>query len=151
MTAWPEKKLLQAIVSVLAITPVLVGLAGIVIGPAFLHVERPWPVDLDSHFRFLSGIFLAIGIAWLTCVPAIETRTARFRFLALLTFCGGLARLVSLILAGAPSTGHLAGLSVELVAVPLLVMWQERIARLAASDAPPSDRSRDPSHPPLAR
>ena len=129
MSAWPEKRSLQAIVAVLAITPVLVGLAGVIIGPAFLHVEQPWPPDLDSHFRFLSGIFLVIGIAWLTCVPAIETRTARFRFLALLTFCGGLARLLSLLLAGRPSAGHLAGLSVELIAVPLLVIWQQRIAR----------------------
>lgn len=129
MSAWPEKRFLQAIVAVLAITPILVGLAGVIVGPVFLHVRRPWPVDLDSHFRFLSGIFLVIGIAWFTCVPAIEAKTTRFRFLALLTFCGGLARLLSLIASGTPSAGHLAGLSVELIAVPLLVIWQQRIAR----------------------
>lgn len=128
MPARLEKQLLQAVVSVLAITPVLTGLAGIVMGPAFLHVPRPWPSDLDSHFRFLSGIFLVIGLAWWSCVPAIETKTARFRFLALLTFSGGLARLLSLVVAGTPSAGHVAGLAVELVAVPLLVMWQHRIA-----------------------
>eukprot|EP01035_Chromulina_nebulosa_P034791 gene34790-biopygen22665 len=59
----PGKTALQIIVAVLAATPVLVGIEGILSGPAFLNVAAPWPVDLDSHFRFLSGFFLAIGLA----------------------------------------------------------------------------------------
>ena len=124
-----EKRLLQAIVALLAAVPVLAGLAGIIGGPAFLGLERPWPADLDSHLRFLSGVFLVVGLAWYSCVPHIEEKTARFRLLAAMTFCGGLARLVSLILAGPPSAGHLYGLTAELVLVPLLVVWQHRVAR----------------------
>jgi hypothetical protein len=124
-----EKRLLQIVVAILALTPVLTGLAGVVIGPSFLGVEQPWPADLDSHFRFLSGIFLLLGLAWYSCIPAIEAKTARFRFLGALTFTGGIARLLSLFLAGPPSAGHLAGLCVELGAVPLLVLWQARISR----------------------
>jgi hypothetical protein len=126
------KTALQAVVAVLAATPVLVGLAGMLSGPRFLHLTAPWPVDLDSHFRFLSGFFLAAGIAWYSCIPDIETKTERFRLLAACTFTGGLARLVSLIAAGAPSAGHIAGLCVELLAVPALVWWQARVANKAA-------------------
>jgi len=44
-------------------------------------------------------------------------------------FLGGAARLLSLGIAGAPSPGHIGGLFMELVAVPLLVLWQARLAK----------------------
>ncbi|QKD01316.1 DUF4345 domain-containing protein [Mesorhizobium loti] len=132
----PGRTALQTVVAVLAATPVLIGPEGMLSGPAFLHVIAPWPVDLDSHFRFLSGFFLAIGIAWYSCIPRIEAKTERFRLLAACTFTGGLARLVSLFLAGVPSLGHIAGLCVELLAVPALVWWQGRVANKAAWSVP---------------
>jgi Domain of unknown function (DUF4345) len=131
----PGKAALQVVVAVLAATPVLVGMEGIISGPEFLHVVPPWPVDLDSHFRFLCGLLLAIGIAWYSCIPGIETKAERFRLLAACTFSGGLARLVSLLLVGSPSRGHIAGLCIELLAVPALVWWQRRVANYAAEDA----------------
>lgn len=88
-----------------------------------------WPVNLDSHYRFLSGIFLAIGLTFWWCVPAIERRTAAFRILCLLIFTGGLGRGLSLVLAGPPATAHLVGLGFELVLVPILAWWQSRVAR----------------------
>jgi hypothetical protein len=129
------KTALQIVVAVLAATPVLVGIEGILSGPAFLYAIAPWPVDLDSHFRFLSGFFLAVGLAWYSCIPGIETKTNRFRLLAACTFAGGLARLVSLVLVGVPSPGHIAGLCVELLAVPVLVWWQGRVANKASRTA----------------
>ncbi|MEZ2333542.1 DUF4345 domain-containing protein [Mesorhizobium sp. RCC_202] len=80
------KTALQLVVAVLAATPVVVGIEGIASGPEFLHTVPPRPIDLDSHFRFLSGLFLAVGIAWYSCVPGIETKTERFRLLAACTF-----------------------------------------------------------------
>ena len=71
-----EKRALQCVVGVLAAIPVLAGIEGIVSGPEFLGVGQPWPADLDSHFRFLSGIFLAMGIAWYSCIPAIEANAS---------------------------------------------------------------------------
>jgi hypothetical protein len=127
-----ERRLLQAVVIILALIPLAAGIAGVLGGPAFLGVSRPWPVDLDSYFRFLSGVFLALGIAWYSCVPGIERNTARFRLLAALTFAGGLARLLSLLISGTPSTGHRVGLIIELIIVPLLVLWQARVAAKAA-------------------
>ncbi|WP_099867483.1 DUF4345 domain-containing protein [Pararhizobium haloflavum] len=122
-------RLLQATVATLALVPISAGLLGVLRGPAFLGLDAPPPTDLDSHLRFLSGVFLALGLAWWSCIPAIETKTARFRLLACATVVGGLARLASLGLLGAPSAGHMAGLFMELVVVPLLVFWQARLAR----------------------
>ena len=125
-----EKRALQAVVAILAAVPLLAGISGVAAGPSFLGVEAPWPADLDSHLRYLSGVRLARAIGWYSCIPAIETKSARFRLLAAIVVIGGLARLWSLVMVGSPSAGHLGGLAIELVAAPLMVIWQARVARL---------------------
>jgi hypothetical protein len=126
-----SRRALQAVVALLALIPTLTGAAGILLGPDFLRLDPPWPADLDSHFRFLSGVFLGVGLGFYSCIPAIETKTERFRLLGGLTMLGGLARLLSLIVAGTPSAGHLVGLGMELVVLPLLLVWQTRLAQAA--------------------
>lgn len=113
----------------LGLVPVTAGGAGVLLGPAAFAPLADLPVDLDSHVRYLSGIFLGLGLAFWSTVPGIEHKTARFRLLSALVVAGGLARLLSLAVAGMPSAGHLGGLGLELVVVPLLVLWQSRIAR----------------------
>jgi hypothetical protein len=125
------KRLLQAVVAILALIPVSAGVAGLLFGPAGFASQPSWPTDIDSHFRFLSAIFIAIGGLFYASIPAIERKTTLFRLAALLVFAGGIGRLVSLLTVGAPSAPHLAGLGMELVVVPLLVLWQARIARAA--------------------
>ena len=127
MSSEASRRLLQATVAVLSLVPILAGAAGIVLGPGFVDgpaEER----DLDSQFRYLSGIFLGIGLAFLWTVPAIERRTTAFRLLTGCVVLGGLARLLSLVLIGTPSIPHLGGLALELVVVPLLAVWQSRVA-----------------------
>lgn len=122
-----ERTLLQTAVALVCLVPLTVATVSIVRGAAWL---QPHPTtDLDSHFRYLSGIFLVMGVAFLTCIPAIESKTARFRLLGAMVVGGGLARLVSLGAMGEPSPGHLVGLCIELVVVPLLLAWQTRIAQ----------------------
>lgn len=133
-TDFRRRRMLQATIAVLALLPVFAGLSGVITGAGFLGVASG-PVDLDSHVRFLSGLFLAFGIAWYTCIPAIEKKTERIRTLAVLTFCGGLARLLSLVVAGVPSAGHLIGLGMELLVVPCLVVWHGRVAALSRGRA----------------
>ncbi len=128
MSSEASRRLLQATVAVLSLVPILAGAAGIVLGPGFVGgpaEER----DLHSQFRYLSGIFLGIGLAFLWTVPAIERRTTVFRLLTACVVLGGLARLLSLVLIGAPTVPHLLGLVLELVVVPLLAVWQSRVAQ----------------------
>lgn len=124
-----ERRLLQAAVVIACIVPVSAGLAGVVWGVDFL--TRGWPGrDLDSHLRYLSGILLAIGIAFLTCVPHVERHRVRFGLLGSLVIAGGLARLLGLVLAGPAGMARFA-LVMELIITPLLVLWQRRVARLS--------------------
>jgi hypothetical protein len=129
-----EKRIFQAAVALGCVVPLLAGGSGMIEGPAFLHgVGVEVPSDLDSHFRYLSGLLFATGLAFASCIPGIERKTARFRLLAFLVVIGGLGRLAGLVSSGVPGAGHVFGLAMELGTVPLLVLWQARLARQAMS------------------
>jgi hypothetical protein len=133
-----EHRLLQGVVAIACLLPLLVGGQGILQGPAPFGHLADVPRDLDSHFRYISGIFFATGLGFLSCIPHIETKGPRFRLLGGLIVVGGFARLVSLIDVGMPSRGHVLGLGMEILVVPLLMLWQARLARRALSNAGPN-------------
>jgi predicted MFS family arabinose efflux permease len=128
-----ERRLLQRIVAVAALVPVLSGLSGVVFGFA-LTGDRTMSVSADSHFRYLSGLLLGIGLCFWSTVPSIEEKTTFFRFLTLVVVLGGLARLLGLWLTGVPSLTMLAALFMELVVTPALCLWQTRVANRYAED-----------------
>ena len=130
MNVATERRLLQAAVAVAALVPLSMGLTSVLEGPSILKgVGTPAPVDLDSHFRYLSGLLLGIGLAFVACIPRIERRTTLFRAFGLIVLVGGLSRLVSLAAVGLPGDGHRFGLVMELVVVPRIMLWQARVAR----------------------
>lgn len=129
-----EKRALQLLVAIACLVPLVTGGESIVRGAAWM-AHGPVSRDLDSHFRYVSGIFFALGVAFVTCVPAIERKGPRFRLLGAMVICGGLARLWSLIAVGAPGQGHLFGLAMELGVVPVLMAWQWRVAQRLPSSS----------------
>lgn len=122
-----ERRALQAVVAVACLVPILTGLDGVLRGAAMFKLTTI-PADLDSHFRYLSGIFLMLGFAFASTIPAIERNGARFRLLGAMVVMGGLARALSWVTVGTPSLGHQLGLGMEVVVVPLLMLWQARAA-----------------------
>lgn len=125
-----EKRLLQIAVAIACLVPLSMGAASVIVGVAILSgAPEPPPPDLDSHFRYLSGIYLVMGCAFFSCVPRIETRTARFRLLGAMVVAGGLARALSWATVGEPSIGHKIGLAIELGVIPLLLLWHARVAQ----------------------
>ncbi|MCT8001533.1 DUF4345 domain-containing protein [Sphingomonas sanguinis] len=125
-----ERLLLQLVVAVACLVPLSIGGISVAKGPGWLGHPPAIPTDLDSQFRYVSGIFLGLGLAFVTCIPAIERKGARFRLLGLLVVAGGLARALSWAMVGAPSIGHQLGLTMELGVVPLLMLWQGRVSRI---------------------
>jgi hypothetical protein len=123
------------VLAVGCVVPLAAGAAGIVRGAAMLKgVHPPVSTDLNSHFRYLSGLLFGIGVAVALCVPTIERRGSLLRMIGLLVILGGLARLTSTIREGSPSAAHLGALAMELVAMPLLLLGQARVARLCGPD-----------------
>jgi hypothetical protein len=121
-----EKALLQAVVGLACLVPLMAGSMGVLRGVAWLHGDG---VSLDSQFRYMSGIFLGLGIAFVSCIPGIEHKTGRFRLLGVLAVLGGLARGLSWIELGPPDTGMRFGLVMELLVLPCLMLWQGSLAR----------------------
>jgi hypothetical protein len=125
-----ERRLLQIAVAAACLVPFAAGGAGVVVSTDMLKgMGAPPVVDLDSHFRYLSGLLVGIGVMFAACIPRIERKTALFRALTIVVTCGGLARLLSLVTFGVPGPGHLFGLVMELGVVPALALWQARVAR----------------------
>jgi hypothetical protein len=126
-----ERKLLQQAVGLFSIVPVAAGLFGVLFGPEGLLGDRVG-VSADSHFRYLSGLLLALGLGFWSTLPGIEEKTGRFRILTVLVVIGGIGRLLGLGLTGIPSLFMLGGLVIELFVTPLLCLWQTRIANAYA-------------------
>jgi hypothetical protein len=129
------KRVLQFAVAVGSLVPILAGGAGVLLGPALVSGAGGGDRDLDSHFRYLSGLLLAIGLAYLTGVPGIERKRIRFLLLGGLVVLGGLGRLWSLLSEGTPSPVMLGALAMELVVTPILTLWQLRVSQAALGAA----------------
>lgn len=126
-----ERLLLQGATALACIVPFSMGSFSVLRSAEMLRgVSPPLPVDLDSHYRYLSGILLGIGLVFLASIPRIETKETVFRTLGAVIVLGGLARTWSLVEVGVPGPGHQFGLVMELLVVPLIVIWQGRVARL---------------------
>ena len=126
-----EKRALQVAVAIGSLVPIGAGAAGVIFGPRMLDSGLIGPADLDSHFRYLSGLLLAIGIGFVSTVPMIETHSGRFRLLTGIVVVGGIGRMLSLLSIGPPSPAMTAALVMELVVTPALAFWQGRVASQA--------------------
>ena len=137
-----ERRFLQQAVGIGAIVPFAAGLFGVLFGPA-LTGERGMSVSADSHFRYLSGLLLGIGLCFWATIPRIEEKTTLFRFLTVIVVIGGLARLLGLMLTGVPSLAMFGGMAMELVVTPALCLWQTRVANRYAESAGVGDVPRE--------
>jgi hypothetical protein len=116
-TRRPGRRVLQVCVLAAASVAVGGGAWGVVTalnGPAS---------GLVSHERYLSGLLLAIGLAFWTTLPAIEHKAARFALLTSLVMAGGLCRLLGIAAGDPMSATTAAALAMELVVAPTLFLW----------------------------
>src|SRR4028118_1376066 len=114
MRAETERRLLQVSVALACMVPLSMGFLSVLrSAPILRGVTPPLPIDLDSHYRYLSGLLLGIGLTFLASIPSIERRTTVFLTLGFVILIGGLARLLSLVQEGVPGRGHQFGLVME--------------------------------------
>jgi hypothetical protein len=125
-------RLLKIAIALAGIVPVGGGLAGVILGPRMADGMFPGLAGapfLDSHFRYLSGLLLGIGLIFWRLIPVIATRGETVRILTLVVVAGGLSRLYGAILAGQVSLEILLCLAMELGVTPLICLWQWRVEK----------------------
>jgi hypothetical protein len=127
LTTRLERQAFQVAMGAACLVPLAAGGAGIVESAGMIGGMSRFPPDLDSHFRYLSGLLLGIGVAFTGCLFALDRTILLFRTLSGIVILGGIARLLSLATAGIPGGGHLFGLAMELGAVPALLGWHWRL------------------------
>ena len=140
--AW-QRRLLQAAVLPAGFVPVLAGGAGVLFGAGE-------DVSLDSHFRYLSGLLLGIGLAFWGMIPAIERHATIFRVLMGVVVVGGLGRLFGMIVHGLPSAGMTVALGMELVVTPVLCLAQAWVAGATPAEFGAAPQTRRPPARPRA-
>lgn len=89
----------------------------------------------DNQYRFGFGVFLAQGIALLYFLSHIEKHAVIFRFVVLALFVGGLGRLSNIVEFGVVDQQVVGPTVIELVIVPLLLLWHQRIIKATNSAA----------------
>ena len=129
-TAAYDRKLrsLQIAVAIAGLVPVSAGLSGALGGLALMGTEAA-SISVDSHFRYLSGLLLGIGIAFWCMIPTLPSSTGPARLLTFIVFVGGLARLYGWIVHGDSSPVVVFALAMELLVTPALCFWQSRVAK----------------------
>ncbi|CAF3463150.1 unnamed protein product [Rotaria sp. Silwood1] len=123
-----QRLALQIVIGLLAIIPLFVGLQGIFRGPNMLAEGYNYPLSVDSHFRYLSGLPVAIGLLLLRSLPTIDRDASDLRRVSLLIFIGGLGRLWGLITLGFDISTMVATLA-ELFLFPFLCLWQYQVQK----------------------
>ena len=127
-----ERRLLQICVAIAACLPIASGLYDVVSGLAGHSKMTPGMAIVsyttESHYRYLSGLLVGIGVGFWSTVPAIELRAPRFRLLTAIVVVGGLARLLGVALGDKLTLVVAVALAMELLVTPLLCLWQARVA-----------------------
>jgi hypothetical protein len=85
-------------------------------------------VEINNHFRYLSGLLFGIGIALAASIPTIERRSELFTALTFMVVLGGLARLWGPLSYDLPAPPQMLALTMELGVAPLLFLWQQRVS-----------------------
>ena len=124
------KRPLQIITALLALVPIFTGLITMlgVSDPLYAGAGVPALAVLDGNLRFFGGVWLGLGIAMLWLVPRIESESVLFRVIWGGIFLGGVGRLLSILLVGAPPIPFVGFTALELIGAPLFAYWQHRVA-----------------------
>jgi hypothetical protein len=130
-----SKKALQIVLGVLGLIPILTGGLNLIMGASALNIDGASfssdvlnNVVLDSEIRFFGAIWFGIGMILYWMLPSIEKQTMLLRLLTGGIFLGGIGRLASAFFVGIPPNHFIAATVLELIGMPILVLWQSLIS-----------------------
>lgn len=122
------KRGLQIALAVLSLIPLVSGALGLVYGVGRFIPPDANAAPLDSQYRFLSAVYIGLGILIWRIIPSIEKHGWIVSTIVAAIFVGGLSRLYSAHLFGVAPPTMIAATALELGS-PLLILWQRAVAR----------------------
>lgn len=137
----------RTVIALFALLPLATGLADVLLGVAgqttlgvALSSETLADPVLDSQFRFLASIWFGLGLLLCLCAWKPLRYPNVLRGVLAVIFLGGIARILSIVQLGLPESvvGQvfvLVAIAIEIIGMPLLLWWQQRLMKASASDA----------------
>ncbi|MEU0268867.1 DUF4345 domain-containing protein [Nocardioides sp. NPDC006303] len=124
-----SRRRLQWTLAVLAAIPTASAAREIVLGPRGVPGGSPEVTPtVDSALRYASVFKLAVGPVMWSQVSRVDNSSPALTSALAALFVGGLARTWSWKQAGRPHPVSVTALGLELLAPPVLIAWQRRVA-----------------------
>lgn len=118
---------LQLALGALLLVTLYFGVAGLATGVVPYLADKSPPV-LDNQFRYNAGVYLVFSFLLFWIIPNIERHKTPLRIICAALTCGGLGRLISIMVLGSGHEIQLVLMVLELSASGLLP-WQAVVAR----------------------
>ena len=125
---------MSQVLRALAVIPIAAGLASVVFGTEIIRGAGASNPSVESELRYYAVFYVGFGLFLWSIAPDVARRGRELRWAAAVLFCGGLARVVGVLVDGWPEADYVVLMGVELVLPLVLVAWQRSIA--AQEDAP---------------
>ena len=127
---------LQWTLGALAAVPMISGVSEVLRGARGAPGSSPEvSATIDGELRYANVFKIAVGPVLLSQLGQIE-RSSVVNVALGTVFAGGLARLLSWRQRGRPHPNAVVAVGLEVVAVPLLAMWQRKVAAEASQRSP---------------
>lgn len=111
------------------LVPLFLGVTGVFFGAAEHSGGTGVAAALDSQYRYLAAVYVAVGLMVLWSAGDVKGRAMLLRFAMLGWFLGGLARMVSWMTVGEPASWQVSGLVIEMIVPAVLILWQRRVIK----------------------
>jgi Domain of unknown function (DUF4345) len=131
-------KAFQWTLRVLALVPLLTGLMEALMGIGSLKPlgvvlpDATWTqASLDNNWRFLGTVWAGYAVLIVYATQDVLRHASLLRILSGVLFVSGLARAASVLLLGWPVAPFIGAMALELLGVPLLLVWLSILERTA--------------------
>ena len=121
-----HRSLLLWLLAGMGFIPVGTGLVSILLGPDLSPGGEALNASLDSEYRFLSVVWLSVGVIlwWSLLEPA--RRAAVTRTILVVCALGGLGRILPAVEQGLPHPVFVMAWVLELAVLPFVIWWHAR-------------------------